>query len=94
MVVVLITQRYRDKVNGGNGGDNCHLEFTHAALTKTKKFMVPVVMEPEMRQPERWLGKFGMNLASQLYVDWCEDDKLEDVAREIIKRVHAMQLLM
>ena len=49
VVLVFITQRYMDKVEGkGAKGelDNCMYEFSYAAQTKGRKMMIPVVMEP------------------------------------------------
>ena len=34
-VIVFITQKYLDKVNGENASDNCKREFNYAVIKKT-----------------------------------------------------------
>ena len=69
VVIVFITKRYLEKVNGENAGDNCKLEFNYASRQKTSSKMVPVVMEKCMRNPNSWTGSVGMHLGRELYVD-------------------------
>jgi len=92
-VVVFVTRRYMEKVAGDNAGDNCQLEFDYAAREKTKTKMVPVVMEPEVRDPKTWLGLVKFHLGSQLYVDFGEStlspakvDELYSSIMSIIKK--------
>lgn len=71
-VVVFITKRYMDKVASDNAGDNCKLEFNFAALKKGNSKMVPVVMEPEVRNTKKWHGMVDFELSGLLYVDFGE----------------------
>ena len=68
-VIVFITRRYYEKVNGENAGDNCQKEFQHASKIKTRAKMVPVVMEKFMRDSTPWFGLVGINLGGEMYVD-------------------------
>ncbi|KAJ1410898.1 hypothetical protein B484DRAFT_402809, partial [Ochromonadaceae sp. CCMP2298] len=68
-VVVFITKRYTEKVNGDTEGDNCKLEFMHASRIKTPKRMIPVVMEVGMRNTISWGSIVSMNIGGRLYVD-------------------------
>ena len=58
-VIVFITQRYIDKVNGENAGDNCKREFSYAAVKKTSSNMVAIVMEREMCDTRKWTGQLA-----------------------------------
>ena len=72
-VIVFITRRYYEKVNGENARDNCQKEFQHASKIKTRAKMVPVVMEKFMRDSTPWLGLVGINLGGEMYVDMSGD---------------------
>eukprot|EP01036_Dinobryon_divergens_P058556 gene58556-78108_t len=56
LVLVFITQRYRDKLASENAGDNCRKEFMYADTHKTSKYMIPVVMETAMKDQKSWTG--------------------------------------
>lgn len=68
-VVVFITKRYVEKVQGDNAEDNCQLEFNYAGLRKSGARMVSVVMEERMRNTRAWGGEVGMVLGGRLYTD-------------------------
>ena len=77
VVVVFITERYMQKVNGkGETGndDNCKFEFDYALRSKGVDFMLPVVMEPQCKNPSHWKGVLGGKLGGLLYVDMCSED--------------------
>jgi len=71
IILVFITKVYMEKLNI-KGHDNCKGEFTYAN-TKGKK-MIPIVMEPCMRDTKIWVGPLGIRLAGDLYVDMSETD--------------------
>ena len=72
-MIVFITRRYYEKVNGENAGDNCQKEFQHASKIRTRAKMVPVVMEEFMCQSTPWKGLVGINLGREMYVDMSGD---------------------
>ena len=72
-VIIFITRRYYEKVNGENAGDNCKKEFQYASKVKTPARMVPVVMEKSARDLAPWLGLVGINLGGEMYVDMSGD---------------------
>ena len=74
-VIIFITRKYYEKVNGENAGDNCKKEFQYASKVKTPARMVPVVMEKSMRDLAPWLGLVGINLGGEMYVDMSGDMK-------------------
>ena len=59
VIIVFITHRYCEKVGGENESDNCKMEFQYAHRRKGIPNMVPVVMEPGMRNPADWGGALG-----------------------------------
>jgi hypothetical protein len=85
--VVFITREYRDKVNGIDMKDNCKYEFTYAMNQMGSQNMIPVVMEPEMRETHKWKGELGAALGSMLYVDLSEDKDIEKKYDELYKRI-------
>ena len=87
VVVTFITSRYMRKVAGSNAEDNCRLEFGYACRRKTGARMLPVVMEPEMRDTSQWEGQVGLVLGGSLYVDFADDNNLDAKVDEIVARV-------
>lgn len=59
---------------GSEHDDNCKMEFQFAQRQKSSKLMVPIVMEPRMRNTAEWGGPVGFALGSILYVDMAERD--------------------
>lgn len=78
VVIVFITSRYRNKVNGDKADDNCKLEFQHALTTKTSANVVCVLMESGMRDTRKWGGVLGLYCASRIYIDMTGDLEDED----------------
>lgn len=69
VVLVFITKRYADKVNGNNEMDNCRLEFDHAVRRVQTSNMLAVIMDASMRRTADWKGKIGIQLGNKLFVD-------------------------
>ena len=91
VIVVFITEAYRDKVNLDNARDNCRLEFHHAFEQKGPAVMIPVVMEPGMRNVGDWTGVLGAALSGHLYIDFSSaftDDAIFDAkVKELVSRI-------
>ena len=83
-VVVFITKEYRDKVNGEDMKDNCKYEFSYAMNQLGSQNMVSVVMEPEMKETNKWKGELGAALGSMLFVDFSSSSEIYD---ELYKRI-------
>ena len=79
VVVVFITDLYRNKVNQADDRDNCRFEFKYSFEQKGNKFMIPVVMEAAMRNTHEWKGYLGATLGTMLYVDFSEMDTSDSV---------------
>mmetsp|Transcript_7241 Transcript_7241/g.10229 ORF Transcript_7241/g.10229 Transcript_7241/m.10229 type:complete len:478 (+) Transcript_7241:96-1529(+) len=86
-VVVFITRKYMEKVAGDDAGDNCQLEFNYAAWKKGNNKIVPVVMEPEVRDTRTWTGQVDFHLGGQLYVDLAEPILTKKKVDELQKRI-------
>ena len=85
--IVFITREYRDKVNGIDMKDNCKYEFTYAMNQLGSQNMIPVIMEKEMRETNKWKGELGAALGSMLYVDLSEEKEIEKKYDELYKRI-------
>jgi len=85
--IVFITSEYRDKVNGIDMKDNCKYEFTYAMNQLGSQNMIPVIMEKEMRETNKWKGELGAALGSMLYVDFSVDVEIEKKYDELYKRI-------
>ena len=73
------------------GNDNCKLEFQHAVRQHTAKNMIPVVMEKEMKDTEKWTGPVGMTLGDILYARAFDDEpNIESLLYEIKLRYPAV----
>jgi len=91
-LVVFITDRYRNKVNGSEDRDNCRYEFTYAVEQKGPQRMVPVVMEERMQNARDWRAELGAALGTKLYVNMVSDaeEVFESRCEEIYQRVRAV----
>jgi hypothetical protein len=84
VVLVFITQRYMEKVNGSNANDNCRKEFKYAAQKKSSTKMIPVVMEPRMKDIlGNWDGLIQMELGNILYVDFSNDNDFQSAIQQL-----------
>mmetsp|Transcript_18703 Transcript_18703/g.46101 ORF Transcript_18703/g.46101 Transcript_18703/m.46101 type:complete len:140 (+) Transcript_18703:1-420(+) len=67
------------------------MEFNYANRRRTADYMVPVVMEKEMRDTHQWTGSVGMVLGGHLFTDFSikpdnPQDEVVDQLVEIIRR--------
>jgi len=70
VVLVFVTRRYMEKVGLGAGvQDHCKKEFKYAVRQHSDAKMIPVIMEPEMKECSRWTGPLAMELGGTLWVD-------------------------
>ena len=67
--IAFITDRYHDRVVGGNGKDYCRLEFNYASSDNIKVPMIGIVLDTAMKSTSNWKGNVGLSLSSKLYVD-------------------------
>jgi WD40 repeat protein len=98
VVIVFITQRYMSKVNGSDANDNCRKEFKYAAQRKSSTKMIPVVMEPRMKDIRgNWTGLVQMELGNILYVDFSNDNDfqsaIQQLKAEILSRTNPLWVL-
>ena len=94
VIVVFVTEAYRDKVNIDNGRDNCRFEFKHAFEQKGPELMIPVVMEPGMRNTREWKGLLGAALSTHLYIDFSsaftDDATFNAKVNELVRSINAL----
>jgi hypothetical protein len=94
VIVVFITDAYRNKINSGNGRDNCLFEFKHAFEQKGPEVMIPVVMESGMRNARDWTGRLGAALSTHLYIDFSsvftDDAAFDAKVSELVSRIGAL----
>lgn len=62
--MVFLTEKYRDKINSGDGRDNCKYEFQYAFEQLGSERMIPVVMDPSMKNLAEWTGVLGAAFAT------------------------------
>ena len=79
VVLAFVTTMYMTKIQDETGTDNCAKEF-NAAMAKGS--VVPVLMEPEWADPNKWTGKLA-KLRSILYISFDTDAKLDEAANAI-----------
>ena len=94
VIVVFVTETYRDKINSSNSRDNCLFEFKHAFEQKGSEVTIPVVMEPCMRNTREWKGILGAALSTHLYIDFSSaftDDAIFDAkVKELVSSINAL----
>jgi WD40 repeat protein len=98
VVIVFVTQRYMSKVNGSNANDNCRMEFNYAIQKKSSTKMIPVVMEPRMKDINgNWTGVMQMALGNVLHVDFSNDNDfqsaIQQLKAEILSRTNPLWVL-
>ena len=72
-IFVFLTQTYLDKVKKADPSDNCFKEFQYATM-KRAGFIMPIVMEPQLRNPKDWSGAVALHLSGKIYVDMSADN--------------------
>ena len=89
IILVFITKVYMEKLTKEN--DNCKDEFTYSVSQKKK--MIPIVMEPCMRDQTKWISLLGFKLGAHLYVDMSENDSENNIIAliESLKRTWSQQ---
>ena len=94
VIVVFITDAYLNKINSGNGRDNYLYEFKHAFEQKGPEVMIPVVMEPCMRNARDWHGLLGAALSTHLYIDFSssftDDATFDAKVNELVSSIGAL----
>jgi len=75
--LVFITKAYIEKV-ALTRYDNCKAEYTYAA-NKGKR-MIPIVMEPSMRDTRQWNGPIGLRFSGDLYVDMSDSGSENNIS--------------
>jgi hypothetical protein len=98
VVIVFVTQCYMNKVNGSNPHDNCRREFKYATLKKSATKMIPVVMEPRMKDViGNWTGLLQLELGSLLHVDFSDDNDfqtaIQQLKTEVLHRTNPLWVL-
>ena len=86
-VLVFITKRYMDKVDGDDSADNCQLEFNYSIKRKKAGFILPVVMEKSMKLTDDWCGPIGFHIGNNLYVDMTTDDSVHKNIDDLVLRI-------
>lgn len=91
-MVVFVTDRYRNKINGIEDRDNCRYEFTYGVDQHGPQKMIPVVMADRMLNSREWKQELGAALGTKLYVNLVSDDEEEFNARceDIYKRIKSI----
>ena len=90
IMIIFITKRYMQKVAGDDAGDNCKKEFNYAKQTRGSGRMLSVVMEPQCRDTNTWLGQVKMYMGSRLYVDFSEDADFDTKVEMLKSTISAM----
>ena len=94
VIVMFITEAYRDKVNQGDGRDYCLFEFKYAFEQKGPKVMIPVVMEPGMGNARDWTELLGAALSTHSYIDFSSaftDNAIFDAkVKELVSSIDAL----
>jgi hypothetical protein len=84
LVLVLVTKKYAEKVNGDNQSDNCQTEFRYILDKKQQAdTIVPIVMEPCMRNPKTWGGILQAGVGHLLYKDFSSDNDVADLVKQL-----------
>jgi hypothetical protein len=88
VILVLITRDYLNKCKK-EANDNCKLEFKYAYNRRGEQCMIPIVMEPDVRNPSTWDGPVGAALGSRLYIDFSDGGAASSPAKiaELIKEI-------
>ena len=89
-VIVFLTRKYYEKVNGKNALDNCKREFNYAVQKKTPERMLVVVMEECMCNTSDWTKLVGFDFSSRLYVDMSKDLEDQNYLHKQLKKLQQL----
>ena len=96
-VIACLSLNYVTKVSGkgpNGAGDNCKIEFDYSIHRLGPAMLVPVVMDPDCRDPKQWQGAVGAYLGNLLYVDLSMDagqEGFEKAVDRIVQEIRTRQ---
>jgi len=76
------------EVSSNNINSYSKVGFEYAAQKKSSKFMIPVVLEPEMKDRRRWIGPVGIELANSAYLDYSADDHFDGIVEDLMAAIN------
>eukprot|EP00899_Mesostigma_viride_P008417 jgi/Mesvir1/17577/Mv08812-RA.7 len=85
-VLVFITADYMEKVNSEQD-NNCQLEFNYAVDKKKSKLMIPIVMEKDFLDPEKWDGPLKMCLGTKMFYAMAQDSDMDSMLSGLLKEL-------
>jgi hypothetical protein len=94
-VLVFVTQRYKEKINGPEGRDFCKIEFESAFRKLGPQKMIPIIMDNSMLAPAQWTGMLGV-IHGNLYVnmsasfDTMSSEEFEKHMDQVCKQINAV----
>jgi len=94
-IIICLTENYCLKINDAakdpRKRDNCLKEWTYA--NARNKLMIPIIMEPCLKNIEKWPpGVVSLYFGSTLYIN-CSDDNLNTNSRKLNKILHQYKLI-
>ena len=85
VILVFVTKNYMSKVDSPvTAYDNCRGEFDHAV--NKHKVMVPVVMEADLKDTQKWEGTVSSCLSGVLYTDMCATEDVGVLVKRLKER--------
>jgi len=86
-VIVFITKSYMEKLEIEDRADFCRDEYLLAFRTFQPRDIIPVLMEPEMRDPNTWTGPLAFHAGQLLYIDFSNDSKFDEAFAKLFSRL-------
>lgn len=87
--VVCLTESYMHKVNG-SATNYCKLEFGMASNRFKHDRLIPVVMEPYMKDQKNWYGTMQLFLGTHMYIDFSTDELVEKNLEALVSRINQL----
>lgn len=95
IVIMCITSEYIKKIAGmgiNKSIDNCKIEFDYSIRRKTPYYIIPVIMDPECLNVQKWYGSVGAYLGGLIYIDLSMNEKNKNFEKGIDLLVSRIKL--
>ena len=89
--IVLVTQKYMEKVNDPSRKENCYIEFEYAQRRKGFSQFIIIVRDASMTNPRNWTGVFG-TCGGELFID-AVGKSAGEVCDQVITRLRQTVIL-
>eukprot|EP00607_Mallomonas_marina_P010562 CAMPEP_0182421000 /NCGR_PEP_ID=MMETSP1167-20130531/6146_1 /TAXON_ID=2988 /ORGANISM="Mallomonas Sp, Strain CCMP3275" /LENGTH=670 /DNA_ID=CAMNT_0024597657 /DNA_START=71 /DNA_END=2083 /DNA_ORIENTATION=- len=86
--IVCVTKSYELKLSKHDNSDHIVKDFFYAEKKRTPKFMIPIILEPRMKDPKTWSGPLKLALSNHSVIDFTRDEVLYTAIEQLVDTIY------